>query len=277
MSLTVPEPRRWAQIPETLKTNPFDYFSDLFYKLNLTTDDAMVYFTLDFESAICKYNEIGILKIFDMVYHTNKIKYDKLVAAATAEYDPIQNYNMIEEGTDTRTPDLTHKLELNTTTAMTDSRETSTTGSSTTQSKNKLNQTHTTLDKPNDYAETSVHSVNPNDNTGFADDEKSVMTQSGTRAVEESYSGDADETDTNVDSSSTTTNSGGTSTINSGTNTQTETGTDTTTHALTRKGNIGVTTTQQMLESEIGISEKMNIFKVIEQDLAAKLFLQVWL
>lgn len=270
-------PRQWREIPETLKTNPFDLFADYFFKLNLTSEDAMIYFTIDFETALCKYTEVGILKIFDMVYHTNKIKYDKLVAAATAEYDPIQNYNMTEEGTDTRTPDLTHTLELNTTSAMTDTRQIETTGNSNTHATNKLNQTHTTLEKPNDYKETNVHSVNPEDNAGFADDEKSVITQSGTRSVEESYSGNADETDTNVDGSSTTTNSGGTSTTNTGTNTQTESGTDTTTHQLTRKGNIGVTTSQQMLESEIKLAEKMNVFKIIEQDLAAKLFLQVWI
>ena len=56
-----------------------------------------------------------------------------------------------------------------------------------------------------------------------------------------------------------------------------ETGTETNIHRLTRSGNIGVTTSQQMLESELVLADKMNLFKIIEQDLASKLFLQVWL
>ena len=266
------EYREWATIAETI-SNPFASFSTILTVLDIDSTAAMDIFTIDFETATCRYTDEYILKIFDIVYNTNRIKYEKLIAAATAEYNPIDNYNMIESSTDVRTPDLTTQLTLNTTAAMTDTRTTTTTGDSTTT--NKLNQTKSTTETPNNYTETATHAVNPYDNPGMTEESRDTTVQSGMRTVAESYSGTPDETIVNA--GSTVTNSGGTSTTNSGTNTNKETGTDTTEHELTRRGNIGVTTSQQMLESEMALAGKMNIFKIIEQDLAEKVFLQVWI
>lgn len=270
------EYRRWETIAETI-TNPFESYETILSAIGLDTDAALFIFSTDFESALTRYTNDEIKNIFNVVYLTNKVKYQKLVTAATVEYNPLDNYNMSESGSDTRTPDLKNTITLNTISAMTDTRETSTTGNSNTNTTNKLNQVHTTTDTPNGYTETSVHSVNPYDNAGMTEESQDKLTQTGSRTVQESYSGDADTTDQTVSGTSTTTNSGGTSTKNTGTNTQQETGTDKTEHTLTRKGNIGVTTSQQMLESEMNLAEKMNIFKIIEQDIAAKLFLQVWI
>lgn len=268
------ETRTWTTIIDTIG-NPFSSaaWNTLLSEINLDTNAAFDAFTIDYETAVSRYTDEYIIKIFELVYNTNKIKYDKLIAAATAEYNPIDNYNMIESSTDVRTTDLATQLTLNTTAAMTDSRKTTTTGDSTTT--NKLNQTKTTTETPNNFTETSTHEVNPYDNPGFVNESKDTSVQSGTRTVAESYSGTPDETIVNA--GSTVTNSGGTSTTNSGTNTNKETGTETTEHELTRRGNIGVTTSQQMLESELVLANKMNLFKIIEQDLASKIFLQVWL
>lgn len=267
------EYREWTTITETI-ANPFSgVWTEILSALGLDDLAALDTFTIDFESAISRYTDEYIQKLFTIIFKTNELKYKKLISAATAEYNPIDNYNMVEKSTDTRTPDLTNKLTLNTTVAMTDSRETTTKGDSTTS--NKLNQTKNTTETPNNYTETATHAVNPYDNPGFTDESKDTTVQSGTRTVSESYSGNADET--TINSGSTVTNSGGTSTVNSGTNTNTETGTDTTEHELTRRGNIGVTTSQQMLEAEMALAAKMNIFKIIEQDIAEKIFLQVWL
>lgn len=269
------ENRTWTKIIDTIG-NPFSIaasWNTLLSEINLDTTAALDAFTVDYETAVSRYTDEYIIKIFELVYNTNKIKYEKLVSAATAEYNPIDNYNMIESSTDVRTPDLTNQLTLSTTTAMTDTRTTTTEGDSTTT--NKLNQTKSTTETPNNFTETSTHEVNPYDNPGFVNESKDTSVQSGTRTVAESYSGTPDETIVNA--GSTVTNSGGTSTTNSGTNTTKETGTDTTEHELTRRGNIGVTTSQQMLESEMALAEKMNIFKIIEQDLAGKVFLQVWI
>lgn len=65
---------------------------------------------------------------------------------------------------------------------------------------------------------------------------------------------------TDASSSSTSSSTGG-QTINYGkTDTAKETGTETTNHKLTRKGNIGVTTTQEMIQAERQVAE----FNIIE-------------
>lgn len=265
------------EIIETLDYEVFLPFATILLDLGMTKLEAYDIFRYDYETAISRYTDDDIITLFYNVADANGHKYIKMVAAAKAKYDPIDNYNMTETSTDTRTPNLTHELTLDTTSDITDTRATTTTGSNNTTVQTQLNQQHTTMENPNGYQETTIHEVNPADNPGFAEDYKDTTTQAGTRTVTESYSGNPDETTTNVTGNSTSTNSGGTKTTNTGSNTSRETGTDTTEHTLTRKGNIGVTTSQQMLESELTLAEKMNIFKIIEQDLAAKIFLQVWL
>ena len=270
--------RRWIEISETLDIRDvFGQFNSILELLDLTVKDAFNIFTSDYELAVSPYTNEEIIRKIDFVRMTNKYRYQKLAVAAVIEYDPIANYDMTEKSTDTRTPDLTNELTLNTTSDITDTRATTTNGSSDTTTKNQLNQQHTTIDTPTGFEETSIHYENPYDNPGFKEASKDTITQSGSRTVTESYSGNPDETTTNVSGSSTTTNSGGTKTVNSGTNTSKETGTEKTEHTLTRKGNIGVTSSQQLIESEIALAEKLNIFKIIEQDIAAKIFLQVWI
>lgn len=266
-------PRRWETIADTISQNPFSAFDSILSDLDLDKAAALEYFTLDFLSAVTNYTDEYIMKIFEMVYHTNKIKYLKLAATAKAEYDPISNYDMRETSTDIRTPNLTHELTLDTSVTMTDTRQTTAQTNNT--RTNTIKQVHETVEIPQNFSETSVHAINPYDNPGFTDESKDTVTQSGTRKTTDTYSGDPDEM--TQAGTSTVQNTGGTSTANSGTNTQTETGTETTTHMLSRSGNIGVTTSQQMLASEMALAEKMNIFKLIEQDIAAKLFLQVWI
>lgn len=251
------EYRTWTDIAYTITPNPFVVFEGEMNALEIPLDIALDFFTRDYESAVTRYDNDSLVQLFRQVQMTNKIKYDKIIEAATAEYDPISNYDMIEESIDTRTPDLTHELTLNTIVQSTGGNTTTTT----------LNQTKTTTETPNNFTETSTHAENPYDNPGFIDASKDTIVQTGARSVSESYTGNPDSTSVTSTGSST----------NTGTNTTTETGTDTTTHRLTRKGNIGVTTSQQMLESEMAIAVKMNIFKMIEQDIGAKIFLQVWL
>ena len=130
------------EIAATL-TNPFQtQWTDVLSAIGMDAEAAFDMFTLDFETAQTQYTDEWITKIFQLVYHTNSIKYAKLVAAATAEYDPIENYNMTESGTDIRTPDLTSALTLGTTSTMTDTRGTS----GTTTTSTKLNQSRTTTE-----------------------------------------------------------------------------------------------------------------------------------
>ena len=241
--------------------------------IGLDINNAWLQFYYDYEYAVTRYDEDQIELLWDVIYQTNQLKYQKLIAVATADYEPIENYNMIETASDVRTPNLTNEMTLNTTASMTDTRSATTTGNSTNTS--QINQTRTNTDTPNNYTTTSTHKVNPYDNPGFVNAEEDVSVQTGTRSSTEYYSGNPD-TSTTI-GNSTTTNSGGTSTTNTGTNTNKETGTEKNDHTLTRRGNIGVTTSQQMLESELILADKMDLFKIIEHDLASKIFLQVWL
>ena len=56
----------------------------------------------------------------------------------------------------------------------------------------------------------------------------------------------------------------------------TETGTDKHERELSVVGNIGTMSSQNMANQELDLAGRMNIFREIERDLAAKLFIQVW-
>lgn len=238
------KPRRWIEIFGTLDTNIFTYFEKILEELGISIDQAQSYFLKDYLSAISLYPNKIILQTAESVALTNSVKYKKLIAVIKAEYNPIDNYNMTETSNDIRTPDLVATSN----------------GTSTATGSVKNNQTRTTTDNPDGYTEKSINSVNPYDNTGMRDESQNITTQTGTRETIESYSGDADTTESTSTSDTTTT----------------QKGTETVSHTLSRKGNIGVTTSQQMLESEYSLSQKLNIFKIIEKDIAAEIFLKVW-
>lgn len=236
-------PRMWSDI--NLENNPFQAFASILSPLGISADTALLYFSIDYDDATTLYNDGYINYIFSMVFESNHIKYQKLLTAATTEYDPIQNYNSTEEYTDIRTPDLTSVSE----------------GSSSSDGTISNNQTKTTTETPSNYGEISTREVAPYDDSGLRQESKNTTLQTGNRQVAESYSGNPDTTHSESEAKNVTT----------------QTGTETFHHEMTRRGNIGVTTSQQMLESEITLAQKMNIFKIIEKDLAEKLFLKVWL
>lgn len=241
--MVIVQPRTWETI-NNLISNPFSVFNSELTAIGITVNDAQTYFLIDYDIAYSVYSDDYIQKIFELVHNSNIKKYQKLIAVYNANYDPVKNYDMTETSTDIRTPEL-------------ESDASSTTSSTSTV---KNNQSKTSTDTPNNYTETSIHSVNPYDNTGLRTESQNSNSITGTRTMTESYAGAADES----------------ATTNTATTTTTTTGTDTNTHTLSRSGNIGVTTSQQMLESELQLADKMNIFKIIERDIAKKLFIQVW-
>lgn len=250
-----------------------EHWQPILDAIGLDINDAWLQFYYDYEYAVTKYDEDKIELLWDVIYQTNQLKYQKLIAVATADYEPIENYNMVENSVDTRTPDLESKNEIDTTVSLTDTRGTSST--TVQDNTSQINQTKTTTETPEGFGMTTVHSVNPYDNPGMKEEYQDVSTQNGSNVVAESYTGEPDQANTTTNYIAK--NNGGTTTRNAGYTKQKETGSDTTAHTLTRSGNIGVTTSQQMLESELVLANKMNLFKIIEQDLASKIFLQVWL
>ena len=263
--------RKWGDID--LDQNPFALWQSLLAQLDIDITAALQFFTLDFFGAVTTYTDTYILVVFGQVLTTSGGKYQRMINAAKAEYNPIHNVDATETYTDVRTPDLQKELTLNTTTAMTDTRSSTLTLNTTTSS--SINQTRTTTDTPNNLKSTNVHSVNPYDDTGYKEESKDESTQTGSTQQTESYTGNPDTTQNT--GTNTTQNSGGTSTTNTGTNTETDTGTETVEHNSRRYGNIGVTSSQKLVNEELDLADRLNIFKVIEQDIAKKLFLQVWI
>lgn len=213
--------------------------------LGLTVENADRFFEIDYETAITKYDNDAILNIFDMVYLTNLKKYQRLIEIYASDYDALEDLYYNESYTDIRTPNL----------------QRATTSSGTASGTVKNNQTRTTTETPNNWQTQNIHSVNPFDNTGMRSESQDVSTETGTRSSAESWSGQADQT----------------SSSSSGSQTTNETGTETITHTATKHGNNGGHTLQELAEQEFTLAARMNIFKIIEKDLAEKIFLQVWI
>lgn len=116
------------------------------------------------------------------------------------------------------------------------------------------NQTRITTESPQNYKETTKNKVAPFDSTDLRNVEESEVSATGSRSTSERFTGQPDLT-----SSSTTT-----------------TGTDKEIFNSTISGNIGVTTSQMMLNSSLDLAERMKLCQEIERDIAKELLLQVW-
>lgn len=233
------------------------YFATWLEELDITVQNAALFFLIDYADASCLYTDLALPAIGHKTAAINAKKYDKMIAIYNAAYNPLENYDRLEESTHTRTPDLT-KTETHDTSTVIDA-------DGTVDTTNK--QTATTTTTPTAYGTTTTRSVSPYDQTGYQAAEQTASIMSGSQAVATTYSGDPDHTATTNDATTTVT----------GDITTTEEGTDTTTITSNVHGNIGVMSSQQMAEQEIELAQKMAIFKVIEQDLAAAMLLQVWL
>lgn len=158
------------------------------------------YLYYDNENTISNTNKVKQASDYIALYgKSHKYEYDKLVDTLSLEYNPIENYSMVEKGTDTRTPNITQTNKgINTNTVGVDTAIT--TGK-------------TTFDKSD----------------SFINDTKTTNTGTNT---------DTQDIDTTV----------------------TTAGNEKTEHEFTRSGNIGVTTSQQMIQSE----RELAIFSVVD-------------
>lgn len=232
------------------------FFSTWLQELSISVTDAALYFMIDYADARCIYTDLALPTIGKKTAAINSKKYDKMIAIYNATYNPLENYDRIEQSTHTRVPDLTRTETHDTNTA-------TTTNSSTTSA---VNQTVTTTTTPTNYGTQTTRKVSPYDSTGYQNAEQTDSIMQGSQAVATAYSGDPDQTNLHA----------GSSTDVTGDITTEETGTDTTTIRSNIHGNIGVMSSQQMAEQEIALADKMAIFKVIEQDLADAILLKVW-
>lgn len=240
-------PRMWGNIAGLYANNPFSVFDRWLVDLGIDTAKALAFFTFDYNLAMTIYDDVDIRMIFEQVATENYKKYDKMLAVYKATYNPLTNYDMTESSTDTRTPELTSVSE----------------SENSASSESEVGQTKTVTETPDNYVETSTRSVNTDqvDGLQLRTESQNVNEMSGSRTQTESYAGNPNTTSTTATATTTTTT----------------TGTDVNQHYMTRSGNIGVTTSQKMMNEELEIADKMNIFSVIKRDIAAKLFLGSWI
>lgn len=165
------------------------------------------------------------------------------------EYNPIENYSMRETGTDTNQETTTPNITKETTRTPNLTKETTdqitpgitTTTKRTPEITNTENVTNRVVD-----SETNVFGF---DSTEAVPQNTSKETENGTVTNQETGTETTQETKSGTDTHEFSETQTGTEKI-SETNGGTETKEGTATHTLERSGNIGVTTSQQMIESE---------------------------
>lgn len=227
------------------------------------------------------------------------------------QYNPIENYDMEEQltndtetttygRTDTRTNNLAHSKTGNDTTSSNDSttRTDNLSHSKTGSDSFSKNDTSTRTDNLTETTQPGVTTTVKNDVYGFnspskvpeseseesktgSDSKTNTGTQATTTNGTDSTTYNTTESDTGTQASSS--NGSGSTTYNTtetdtGTQTDSAGGTDTKTHnyTLTRKGNIGVTTAQQMIESERALWVWNFFYNVVFPDIDKVLTLQIY-
>ena len=116
-------------------------------------------------------------------------------------------------------------------------------------------QSRITTENPSQYTDTQTHKVAPYDSAVMSEVEQNVSVLSGSRSTTERYQGDPD-------------------TMNS---TTTASGNEQTYFSSEVSGNIGTTTSQQMLASHLDLAARMKLAEEIEKDVAKELLLQLWI
>lgn len=215
------------------------------------------------------------LALANILYRKFTNKWTRLYAVEQAEYDPIQNYSMKEE----ETPDITRRHSVSTdyaavSTHTTDRDITRTEGVSNDYEKVDERKTKTDFDViTTSDTDASMYAFNSNSPvpTNEASGDSTVRT---TGAANDNVI-----TDTHRQTGSTTVRETADANDNIEQTTNTQTGytqdTETGTRSLTRSGNIGVTTSQQMLESEIALWQ-WNFFESVYADVDSVLTTQIY-
>lgn len=249
-------------------------------EVNLTFNDSSVFatgddlcmFLGDYTMLTYVYNQGSISPSNDFISTLNrywdmrKTEYEKIKIAITAEYNPINNYSMEETHTGTDSTANTHSGTDITTDKHTGTDTLAKTGNI--ENAKGTTQTNTagiTTTTTNGAAEiTSVNLVSAYDSNDFTNHDKNTTTSGentqevkNTGADTIAYSGK--DTTTNNLTDTTTYNNTIESNIKYGHNIDNTTTYDT---LLKRVGNIGVTTSQQMIESEYILRLKHSLIEL---------------
>lgn len=200
---------------------------DLYYLANISGEKQISNIVkLLADTVTHKLSTESVTILADTIYAMYNKKWEKLYNTYSLEYNPISNYDMTEEMTD----DVTEKTGRENITVNRD-------GENTIQKGTTEELTNDLLSTDN-YNKTSEREVSAFNSDDFVPSEKiTENTEDATKA----------------DTGTQTTTYTGTDTYNTDETDQTMRGysdTNTRNYTLTRSGNIGVTTSQQMIESE---------------------------
>ena len=243
-----------------------------------------------------------INRICENVYTTNKYKYDTLYSSTVQIYDPIENYNMVEEGTDesTQTETGSHvKGEQRNSSSGTNGIGAQTNGKTDSTSygsqTNSGSNSQTFGAQTNSETATDTKSVSPFNSNSYTNAEQVAHTGSSTLGSR-SDSGTTSETlGAHTDSGTTGETLGAhtdnttisesigarsdtsslSETLGSHTDTDSVTTTNESEHNFSRHGNIGVTTTQQMLQQQREVA-MFNLYSVVANDILKKIAIVVY-
>ena len=227
--------------------------------------------------------------------NVRKYKYTRLYDTTLLEYNPIENYSMTEEWTDTTSASGTKTDDLGAYSDTTSGTDTNTITDAKTEKIGTYEDAITST-TTNDIAKMTTTTKNDTTNTGSETHERKVAPFDSDTYSEQELNTDtfkdrknstntetivSPHTDTTTKRDTTTggarENSYTTSTtdalehgmshnISSRSNSYTDESSGTTTHKFTRSGNIGVTTSQQMLESERDIA-LFNFIGIVAHDI----------
>lgn len=212
----------------------------------------------EFDDAIADY-DVKIMPLFHYWFESHKYKYLKLLQTMYFDYDPICNYDMTENSQDSRGDEVfTHtpvaKSGLDFSIVSNSPALSGTTDE---------NIGVSTWDDPNAVSKSQVDGANPITNT------HKTTTYDSTALRNESQDTQSGGT------TSYTTPSASVKKYNSEEYTDTKSLDGLNTHSLTRKGNIGVMTTQDMIKSEREIAD-FNIIDMMFEELNHDVLLAIW-
>ena len=231
-------------------------------------------------------------RLANVIYNLFKDKWEHEYALLLAEYDPISNYDMLEEETPAEITHTIRPAETTTTNTPAETTETVTPAETTetvtpTETTETVTPAETTTNtKP--AKTTTENSVSAFNSSNYISDNKTVIegdaNDKGSESITVNHAGtnklEVDTAGTNkleVDTAGTNkleVDTAGTNKLEVDT-----AGTDVITvqngRTLTRKGNIGVTTTQQMMESEIRLWQ-WNFYESVFKDIDSVLTLYIY-
>lgn len=253
---------------------------NMVYHLNRSGNKIVSPLVESYTENIAELSEVEKTAIAESIYTIYGDKWGKLYELLSLEYNPIANYDMTEEetiqgetsteatrrGTDTTTgtgtDTITHTgTEQNANTGTVTNQHTGTTATSTDE---------TSSGSSDGTTDNKIYGFN---SSNGVDDSSSVNETSATsnRDVEEQTTNNLTDTRTDATTATRTDNLTDTETRNvtdqtTYNTTDATTGENETTRTLTRSGNIGVTTTQQMIQSSIDLWQ-WNFFNQVFDDI----------